>query len=98
MVPVMMKAQMTPTWDDLQNRRSRWLTVMARLKDGVSREQAEAAMNVVYRQINEQEMKEIKTPSRVVPATASSRSICSCVRARRVAPICALSSRRRSSC
>src|SRR5258705_4339000 len=61
MVPVMMKAQMTPTWDDLQNRRSRWLTVMARLKDGVTREQAEAAMNVIYRQINEQELKEITT-------------------------------------
>jgi predicted permease len=64
MVPVMMKAQMTPTWDDLLNRRSRWLTVMARLKDGVSREQAEAAMNVIYRQINEQEVKEIKTSSK----------------------------------
>ena len=63
MVPVAMKAQMTPTWDDLQNRRSRWLTVMARLKAGVSRAQAEAAMNVVYRQINEQEIKEIKAPS-----------------------------------
>jgi predicted permease len=63
MVPVMMKAQMTPTWDDLLNRRSRWLTVMARLKDGVSRDQAEAAMNVVYRQINEQELLEIKGPS-----------------------------------
>jgi putative ABC transport system permease protein len=63
MVPVAMKAQMTPTWDDLQNRRSRWLTVMARLKDGVSREQAEAAMNVQYRQINEQELKEIRNPS-----------------------------------
>jgi putative ABC transport system permease protein len=63
MVPVMMKAQMTPTWDDLLNRRSRWLTVMARLKDGVSREQAEAAMNVVYRQLNEQEILEIKSPS-----------------------------------
>ena len=63
MVPVAMKAQMTPTWDDLQSRRSRWLTVMARLKDGVSREQAEAAMNVVYRQINEQELKEITTAS-----------------------------------
>src|SRR6185436_7142200 len=63
MVPVAMKAQMTPTWDDLTNRRSRWLTVMARLKPGVSREQAEAAMNVVYRQINEQEIKEIKTTS-----------------------------------
>ena len=64
MVPVMMKAQMTPTWDDLQNRRSRWLTVMARLKPSVTVERAEAAMNVVYRQINEQELKEIKTPSK----------------------------------
>ena len=59
MVPVMMKAQMTPTWDDLQNRRSRWLTVMARVKAGVTTEQAEAAMNVVYRQINEVELKEM---------------------------------------
>ena len=67
MVPVTMKAQMTPTWDDLLNRRSRWLTVMARLKAGVSREQAEAAMNVVYRQINEQELKEIKTSSPTFP-------------------------------
>lgn len=59
MVPIMMKAQMTPTWNDLDNRRSRWLTVMARLTPGVSRKQAEAAMNVVYRQINEQEIKEL---------------------------------------
>ena len=63
MVPVMMKAQMTPTWDDLQNRRSRWLTVMGRLKPGVSVTQAEAAMNVVYRQINEREITEIRTTS-----------------------------------
>jgi predicted permease len=63
MVPVMMKKLMTPTWDDLQNRRSRWLTVMARLKPGIPREQAEAAMNVVYRQINEQELKEVTTTS-----------------------------------
>src|SRR5580765_2038250 len=64
MVPVSMKAQMTPTWDDLQNRRSRWLTVMARLQRGVSREQAEAAMNVIYRQINQQELADIKTTSK----------------------------------
>jgi putative ABC transport system permease protein len=64
MVPVAMKAQMTPTWDDLQNRRSRWLTVMARLKLSVTVEQAEAAMNVIYRQINEQELKEMKAPSK----------------------------------
>jgi MacB-like periplasmic core domain len=59
MVPIMMKAQMTPTWNDLDNRRSRWLNVMARLKPGVTRTQAEAAMNVVYRQINEQEIKDV---------------------------------------
>jgi predicted permease len=63
MVPVMMKKLMTPTWDDLLNRRSRWLTVMARLKPGISREQAEAAMNVIYRQINELELKEMPTAS-----------------------------------
>jgi predicted permease len=63
MVPVMMKAQMTPTWNDLDNRRSRWLTVMARLKPGISPKQAEAAMNVVYRQINEQEIKDIPDAS-----------------------------------
>ena len=63
MVPMMMKAQMTPTWNDLDNRRSRWLTVMARLKPGVSRTQSEAAMNVIYRQINELEVKDIPNGS-----------------------------------
>lgn len=63
MVPLMMKAQMTPTWDDLENRRSRWLTLMARLRPGVSREQALAAMDVIYRQINEAEIKDIPNAS-----------------------------------
>jgi predicted permease len=62
-MPVMMKAQMTPTWNDLDNRRSRWLTLVARLKPGVSIEQARAEMDVIYRQINEQEIKEIQSPS-----------------------------------
>jgi predicted permease len=65
MVPVMMKAQMTPTWDDLQSRTSRWLTVMARLKPDVSAVQAEAAMNVVYRQINEQELQQLSGVSQL---------------------------------
>jgi predicted permease len=63
MAPLMMKAQMTPTWNDLDNRRSRWVTVMARLKPGVSRTAAAAAMNVIYRQINEQEVKDIPNNS-----------------------------------
>jgi predicted permease len=62
-VPVMMKAQMTPTWNDLDNRRSRWLTVMGRLKPGVSAEQAEVQLNVVYRQINQQEIETIPNAS-----------------------------------
>jgi predicted permease len=63
MVPLMMKPQMTPTWNDLDNRRSRWLTVIGRLAPGVSVAEASAQMNVVYRQINEQEIKELRTPS-----------------------------------
>jgi hypothetical protein len=65
MVPVMMKAQMTPTWDDLQSRTSRWLTIMARLKPGISPAQAETAMNVVYRQINELELKQLSGVSQL---------------------------------
>jgi predicted permease len=62
-VPVAMKAQMTPTYDGLHDRRYMWLQVMARLKPGVSREQASAAMNVLFRQIREQEVKEITSTS-----------------------------------
>jgi len=62
-VPVSMKAQMTPTYDGLQERRYMWLQLMARLRPGVSREQAQASVAVLFRQIREQEIKEIKTTS-----------------------------------
>jgi predicted permease len=63
-VPLMMKAQMTPTWNDLDSWRSRWITVMGRLRPGVSREQAAAAMNVVYRQLLQEDFKTVeRTPS-----------------------------------
>ena len=55
-IPVSMKAVMTPTWDHLERRTSRWLSVMARLRPGTSIEQARAQMNVLYRQINEDEI------------------------------------------
>lgn len=58
-VPIMMKAQMTPTWNELFNRRAMWLLVMARLKPEVSREQAEAAMNALWRPILEDELREM---------------------------------------
>ena len=59
-VPVTMKRVMTPTWDDFENRRSRWLNVMARLTDGVTAEQALAQMNVVYKQVNTREIAEME--------------------------------------
>jgi predicted permease len=57
-VPIMMKAQMTPTWNDLDNRRSRWVQVFARLKPGVTMEQADAGMQVLFKQILEHDINE----------------------------------------
>ena len=58
-VPLTMKAAITPTWNELENRRFMWLNVMARLKPGVSRVQAAAGLQVLYRQINEHELSEM---------------------------------------
>ncbi len=55
-VPVLMKAQMTPNWDDVDNRRSRWVNVFGRLKPGVTREQAKAALQPYFHAILEQEV------------------------------------------
>jgi putative ABC transport system permease protein len=55
-VPVMLKAQMTPNWDDVDNRRSRWLNVFGRLRPGVTSEHALAAMQPFFRGLLEQEV------------------------------------------
>jgi predicted permease len=57
MVPMMMKPQMTPTWNDLDNRRSVWLYAIARRKPGVSRVQAEAAMQPMWKALLTEEVK-----------------------------------------
>jgi putative ABC transport system permease protein len=43
-VPLTMKVQMTPNWNDLEEHRSRYLALIGRLKPGISREKAMAAM------------------------------------------------------
>ena len=58
-VPLMMKAQVTPTWDDLENRRSRWVTIIGRLKPGVSIDAARAQLDVTYKQINADELESV---------------------------------------
>jgi predicted permease len=55
-VPVLMKAQMTPNWDDVDNRRSRWANVFGRLKPGVTIEQAKATLQPYFHGILEQEV------------------------------------------
>jgi predicted permease len=59
-VPLMMKAELTPTWNDLDSWRSRWVTIMGRLKPGVSMEQASASMNVLYKQLLHEDAKTLR--------------------------------------
>jgi predicted permease len=55
-VPILMKAQMTPNWDDVDNRRSRWVNVFGRLRPGVTRDQAKTALQPYFHAILEQEV------------------------------------------
>ena len=57
-IPVTMKAIATPSWDHLEDRRSRWVQVYGRLAPGVVREQAEASIGAIYKQIIQDEVKE----------------------------------------
>jgi predicted permease len=57
-VPLAMEPQVQPTWPEvLGNWRSRWLTVMARLRDGETLASAEAGVNVVYAQLVQEDVK-----------------------------------------
>jgi len=57
-VPITMKKQMTPGWDDLENRRTRWLQVFGRLKPGVSGEQAKASLQPIFQAVKNMEVRE----------------------------------------
>ena len=63
-VPLAMQQQVLPTWPRaLGDWRTRWLTVMARLEDGVSVPQATASVNVLYGQLLREDLATVKTPS-----------------------------------
>jgi predicted permease len=75
-VPMMMQGIMMPLrGNDLENKRSMWLNVFARLKPGVSRQQAEAAMNVFWKPILESEAKDIPNLSQSVRARFLNRHL-----------------------
>jgi predicted permease len=63
-VPVAMQQEVQPTWGRrVGDWRSRWLIAMARLKDGVSLEEARAEANVVYAQLLQEDLAHIEAPS-----------------------------------
>ncbi|MGA9896458.1 MAG: ABC transporter permease [Terriglobales bacterium] len=62
-VPMMMKPEITPGWNDLDNHRSKWLNVFARLKPGTPAAQAEAGVNILWRGLRTEEFKTIKAHS-----------------------------------
>jgi predicted permease len=57
-VPVTMKKQMTPGWNALEDRRTRWLQVFGRLKPGVSPEQAKTSLQPFYKGLIHDEVQE----------------------------------------
>ncbi|MGA8432047.1 MAG: ABC transporter permease [Candidatus Sulfotelmatobacter sp.] len=58
--PMMMKSQVMPGSDELEDRRSSWLNVVARLKPGFTREQAEAAISPLWYAIRSDELKQMQ--------------------------------------
>ncbi|HYZ87050.1 MAG TPA: ABC transporter permease [Bryobacteraceae bacterium] len=62
-LPLAMKKQATPTWDEMESRQTFWLTLVGRLKPGVDRSMAAANLNIPYAQVLKQEIDEIKDES-----------------------------------
>ncbi len=64
LAPIAMKRELTPTWDALTDRTTRWLNILARLKPGNSAAQAQAALQTVYRPVLESELKQFPVHSK----------------------------------
>jgi predicted permease len=57
-IPIMMKAQVTPFWNGLKDRRQRWVNAFGRLKPGVTMAQAKASLQPFMHSMLEMEVKE----------------------------------------
>jgi predicted permease len=64
-VPLMMRAEMIPTDPKgaLMDRRTMWLNIVARLRPGVSAEQAQTEATVIFRRTRQEELKQIPARS-----------------------------------
>jgi predicted permease len=60
LVPTMMKAEMTPTWNGLPDRRVLWLQLVGRLRPGITQHQAQASLEPYYHGLLIMEMQTMK--------------------------------------
>lgn len=58
-LPLTMKRQLTPTWDELDNRRALWLQLIGRLNPGLTSQQAQAGLQPLYQAILAEELKQM---------------------------------------
>jgi len=58
-LPMMMKAQVTPGLDDINDPRSTWLNIVGRLKPGVSAATAQAALTPLWKSLRTEELSKI---------------------------------------
>ncbi len=59
-VPITMKAQMTPNWDGLADRNDHWVTMLGRLKPGMSAAKAQAGLAPLYSALMESDAAALK--------------------------------------
>jgi len=57
-VPMMMKAQLTPGWNALDQRLFRWISVFARLRPGITATQAQAGLSPYFKSLIEADLKD----------------------------------------
>ncbi|PYV47999.1 MAG: hypothetical protein DMG94_04480, partial [Acidobacteria bacterium] len=74
-VPMTMRTEVVPGWNDLEDRNSSWLNIVARLRPGISKEQAAAAMSGLWHSIRTEELKQSGSHSQtyIEHALANSR-------------------------
>jgi len=63
-VPLTTKAIITPRWQDLEDRRSQWITLAARLTPGLTRQQAEASLAPLWHSLRAEEFKTLTRKER----------------------------------
>jgi len=63
-IPITMKAQMTPGWNGLDERKDYWIAVLGRLKPGFNRAKAQVALAPTYHSILESDLHLIQGPEK----------------------------------